>query len=208
MHSWRRVVVGFIPGGSVRIIVGVTGASGVIYGVRLLERLRGVPEIETHLVATRSAELTLRLETQFDIAYLRSLATVAHNIRDVGATIASGSFPVDGMLIAPCSMKTLSGVVHSYSDNLLLRAADVTLKERRPLVLAVRETPLHLGHLRLMAAATEIGASIFPPVPAMYTRPTTVDDLIDHSVLRMLQQVGISLPDARVWEGTGGRDAT
>jgi 4-hydroxy-3-polyprenylbenzoate decarboxylase len=191
-----------------RLIVGVTGASGVIYGVRTLERLHAIPEVETHLVATRSAELTLRLETPFDVGYLRSLASFVHKIGDVAATIASGSFPVDGMVIVPCSIKTLSGVVHSYSANLLLRAADVTLKERRPLVLAVRETPLHLGHLRLMTAAAEMGASVFPPVPAMYTRPTSVDELIDHSVARLLQQVGISLPDAYIWEGTRGRDAT
>jgi 4-hydroxy-3-polyprenylbenzoate decarboxylase len=188
-----------------RIIVGITGASGVIYGVRLLERLSELPDIETHLVATRSAELTLKLETQLDIGYVRSLAVVAHNVRDIGATISSGSYPTDGMIIAPCSMKTLSGIVHSYSDNLLLRAADVTLKEKRRLVLAVRETPLHLGHLRLMVAAAEIGASVFPPVPAMYTRPASVDELIDQSVVRMLQQLGIRHPETQVWEGTRER---
>jgi 4-hydroxy-3-polyprenylbenzoate decarboxylase len=188
-----------------RLIVGLTGASGVIYGVRLLEQLRDLRDIETHLVVTQSAELTLKLETKLDSAYLKSLGDVVHNIRDIGATIASGSYPVDGMIIAPCSIKTLSGIVNSFSDNLLLRAADVTLKEKRPLVLAVRETPLHLGHLRLMVKAAEIGASIFPPVPAMYALPATIDDLINHSVARMLQQVGVSSPQTVVWEGTHDR---
>jgi 4-hydroxy-3-polyprenylbenzoate decarboxylase len=188
-----------------RLIVGITGASGVIYGVRLLEQLREQKNIETHLVATRSAELTLRLETEFDSTYLKSLGDVVYNIRDIGATIASGSYPIDAMIIAPCSIKTLSGIVNSFSENLLLRAADVTLKEKRPLVLAVRETPLHLGHLRLMAAAAEIGASIFPPMPAMYALPATLDDLINHSVTRMLQHVGVRLPQAPIWEGTRER---
>jgi 4-hydroxy-3-polyprenylbenzoate decarboxylase len=177
----------------------------VIYGVRLLERLRELEDIETHLVVTRSAELTLKLETELESSYLESLGDVIYNIGDIGATIASGSYPIDAMIIAPCSIKTLSGIVNSFSENLLLRAADVTLKERRPLVLAVRETPLHLGHLRLMVAAAEIGATIFPPVPAMYALPATLDDLINHSVTRILQQVGVRHPHAPIWEGTRER---
>jgi 4-hydroxy-3-polyprenylbenzoate decarboxylase len=189
----------------VKLVVGISGSTGVIYGIRLLERLRDVPDVETHLVATRHADLTLRLETQYAPEDVRALADVVHNVRDVGAPIASGSFRVDAMVVAPCSIKTLSGIASSYSDNLLLRAADVMLKERRPLVLAVRETPLHLGHLRLMAAAAELGAVIFPPVPAFYHRPESLEDVIGHSVGRMLDQVGIVLPDVPRWEGTKER---
>jgi 4-hydroxy-3-polyprenylbenzoate decarboxylase len=189
----------------VKLVVGISGSTGVIYGIRLLERLRDVPDVETHLVATRHADLTLRLETQYAPEDVRALADVVHNVRDVGAPIASGSFRVDAMVVAPCSIKTLSGIASSYSDNLLLRAADVMLKERRPLVLAVRETPLHLGHLRLMAAAAELGAVIFPPVPAFYHRPASLEDVIGHSVGRMLDQVGIVLPDVPRWEGTKER---
>ncbi|MEN3340770.1 MAG: flavin prenyltransferase [Actinomycetota bacterium] len=188
-----------------KLVVGISGSTGVIYGIRLLERLRDVPDVETHLVATRHADLTLRLETQYAPEDVRALADVVHNVRDVGAPIASGSFRVDAMVVAPCSIKTLSGIASSYSDNLLLRAADVMLKERRPLVLAVRETPLHLGHLRLMAAAAELGAVIFPPVPAFYHRPASLEDVIGHSVGRMLDQVGIVLADVPRWEGTKER---
>ena len=189
----------------VRLVVGITGSTGVVYGVRLLERLRGVADVETHLVTTRHADLTLRLETSYALEDVRALADVVHSVRDVGAPIASGSFRADAMIVAPCSIKTLSGIASSYSDNLLLRAADVMLKERRPLVLAVRETPLHAGHLRLMAAAADLGAVIFPPVPAFYHRPQSLDDVIDQSVGRMLDQVGIVLPDVPRWEGTKER---
>jgi flavin prenyltransferase len=188
-----------------RVVVGISGSTGVVYGVRVLERLRELPDVETHLVATRHAELTLRLETTYSIDDVRALADVVHGVRDVGAPIASGSFPVDAMVVAPCSIKTLSGIASSYSENLLLRAADVMLKERRPLVLAVRETPLHLGHLRLLAQAAELGAVIFPPVPAFYHRPESLDDVIDQSVGRMLEQVGIVLPGLPRWEGTRER---
>ncbi len=188
-----------------RLVVGISGSTGVIYGIRLLERLRDLADVETHLVTTRHADLTLRLETSFRVEDVRALADVVHNVRDVGAPLASGSFRADGMIVAPCSIKTLSGIATSYSDNLLLRAADVMLKERRPLVLAVRETPLHLGHLRLMATAAELGAVVFPPVPAFYHRPQTLDDVIDQSVGRMLDQVGIVLPDVPRWEGTKER---
>jgi flavin prenyltransferase len=188
-----------------RVVVGISGSTGVVYGVRVLERLRELADVETHLVATRHAELTLRLETAYSIDDVRALADVVHGVRDVGAPIASGSFPVDAMVVAPCSIKTLSGIASSYSENLLLRAADVMLKERRPLVLAVRETPLHLGHLRLLAQAAELGAVIFPPVPAFYHRPESLDDVIDQSVGRMLEQVGIVLPGLPRWEGTRER---
>jgi len=185
--------------------VGISGSTGVVYGVRLLERVRDRADVETHLVTTRHADLTLRLETSYALEDVRALADVVHSVRDVGAPIASGSFRADAMIVAPCSIKTLSGIASSYSDNLLLRAADVMLKERRPLVLAVRETPLHAGHLRLMAAAADLGAVIFPPVPAFYHRPESLDDVIDQSVGRMLDQVGIVLPDVPRWEGTKER---
>jgi 4-hydroxy-3-polyprenylbenzoate decarboxylase len=189
----------------VKLVVGISGSTGVVYGIRLLERLRRVTDVETHLVTTRHADLALRLETSYALEDVRALADVVHSVRDVGAPIASGSFRADAMIVAPCSIKTLSGIATSYSDNLLLRAADVMLKERRPLVLAVRETPLHLGHLRLMAAAAELGAVIFPPVPAFYHLPQSLDDVIDQSVGRMLDQVGIVLPDVPRWEGTKER---
>lgn len=184
-----------------KIVVGISGSTGVVYGVRMVELLRSVGDVETHLVLSRHAELTLQLETSYSAREVKDLADVVHGFRDVGAPIASGSFRVDSMLVAPCSIKTLSGIANSYSDNLLLRAADVMLKERRPLVLAVRETPLHLGHVRLLAQAAELGAIIFPPVPAFYHLPETLQEIIDHSVGRMLEQVGVVLPGLRQWEG-------
>ena len=153
-----------------RVVVGISGASGVQYGVRALELL-GQLGVETHLVLTKAARATLAQETDLDVAAVRALADQVHSEHDLGAAIASGSFPTDGMLVAPCSVKSLSGIANSYDDNLLVRAADVTLKERRPLVLLVRETPLHAGHLRLMTQAADAGATIMPPVPAFYTRP-------------------------------------
>jgi 4-hydroxy-3-polyprenylbenzoate decarboxylase len=188
-----------------KLVVGISGSTGVVYGVRMLEMLADVEGVETHLVTTRHAELTMRLETSYEIEQVRELADVVHNFRDIGAPIASGSFRAEAMVVAPCSIKTLSGIAHSYSDNLLLRAADVMLKERRPLILAVRETPLHLGHIRLMQTAAECGAVLFPPVPAFYHRPETLDDIIDQSVGRMLEQVGVVLPGLPRWEGTKER---
>ncbi|WP_205569691.1 flavin prenyltransferase UbiX, partial [Salmonella enterica] len=155
--------------------VGISGASGAIYGVRLLQVLRDVTDIETHLVMSQAARQTLSLETDFSLREVQALADVTHDARDIAASISSGSFQTLGMVILPCSIKTLSGIVHSYTDGLLTRAADVVLKERRPLVLCVRETPLHLGHLRLMTQAAEIGAVIMPPVPAFYHRPQSLD---------------------------------
>ena len=167
-----------------RLIVGISGASGAIYGVRLLQVLRDVTDIETHLVMSQAARQTLSLETDFSLREVQALADVTHDARDIAASISSGSFQTLGMVILPCSIKTLSGIVHSYTDGLLTRAADVVLKERRPLVLCVRETPLHLGHLRLMTQAAEIGAVIMPPVPAFYHRPQSLDDVINQTVNR------------------------
>lgn len=186
-----------------RLIVGISGASGAIYGVRLLQVLRDVTDIETHLVMSRAARQTLSLETDFSLRDVQALADVTHDARDIAASISSGSFQTLGMVILPCSIKTLSGIVHSYTDGLLTRAADVVLKERRPLVLCVRETPLHLGHLRLMTQAAEIGAVIMPPVPAFYHRPQSLDDVINQTVNRVLDQFAINLPEdlfAR-WQG-------
>ncbi|AUT25734.1 flavin prenyltransferase UbiX [Escherichia marmotae] len=186
-----------------RLIVGISGASGAIYGVRLLQVLRDVADVETHLVMSQAARQTLSLETDFSLREVQALADVTHDARDIAASISSGSFQTLGMVILPCSIKTLSGIAHSYTDGLLTRAADVVLKERRPLVLCVRETPLHLGHLRLMTQAAEIGAVIMPPVPAFYHRPQSLDDVINQTVNRVLDQFTITLPEdlfAR-WQG-------
>lgn len=186
-----------------RLIVGISGASGAIYGVRVLQVLRNVPDVETHLIMSQAARQTLSLETDLSLRDVQALADVTHDARDIAASISSGSFQTAGMVILPCSIKTLSGIVHSYTDGLLTRAADVVLKERRPLVLCVRETPLHLGHLRLMTQAAEIGAVIMPPVPAFYHRPQSLDDVINQTVNRVLDQFDIALPQdlfAR-WQG-------
>ena len=176
-----------------RLIIGISGASGAIYGVRLLQVLQTLPDIESHLVISHAARQTLALETDYSVKALYELANVVYDNRDIGAAISSGSFRCDGMVILPCSIKTLSGIVHSYADELLVRAADVILKERRPLVLCVRETPLHLGHLRLMTQAAELGVVIMPPVPAFYHRPETVQDIVDQTVNRVLDQFDIQL---------------
>ena len=174
-----------------RLIVGMSGASGAIYGIRALEVLRGVKEIETHLVLSPSAKRTIVEETSWTAAKVEALADVVYPHRDIGAAIASGSFRTAGMLIAPCSVKTLSGIASSYADNLLTRAADVCLKERRPLVLMLRETPLHLGHIERMAQVTRYGAIVLPPMPAFYHRPETIDDIVNQSVGKALDQFGI-----------------
>jgi 4-hydroxy-3-polyprenylbenzoate decarboxylase len=188
-----------------RLIVGISGTSGVIYGIRLLEILRGVAQVEAHLVLSRAAKRTIGLETDYSIQRVEALADRCHRFGDVAAAISSGSFPTLGMVVIPCSMKTVSGIVSSYSDNLLLRAADVTLKERRPLVLVVRETPLHLGHTRLLVQATEMGAVIMPPVPAFYHRPQTLADIIDQTLNRVLDVLGIELDHDLFprWQGPG-----
>ena len=186
-----------------QLIVGISGASGAIYGVRLLQVLRNVADVQTHLVMSQAARQTLSLETDFSLRDVQALADVVHDARDIAASISSGSFKTAGMVILPCSIKTLSGIVNSYTDTLVTRAADVVLKERRTLVLCVRETPLHLGHLRLMTQAAELGAIIMPPVPAFYHRPQTLDDVINQTVNRVLDQFDIDLPEdlfAR-WQG-------
>jgi len=174
-----------------RLVVGMTGASGAVYGIRALTALAALG-VETHLIVTPPGQATLREELGLDLESAHGLAARAYNPQDFAAPIASGSFTTGGMLVAPCSMKTLSAIAHSHTDNLLARAADVTLKEGRPLLLMVRETPLHLGHLRLMVQAAEIGAIIFPPVPAFYAHPATLDEMIDHTVGRMLARLGIA----------------
>ena len=167
-----------------RLIVGLSGASGVIYGIRLLAVLQDVAGVETHTIISDAARRTIGLETDYTLDQVEALADKVYSFVDIAAPISSGSYQTMGMVIVPCAVKTLSGVAHSYSDNLLLRAADVVLKERRKLILVLRETPLHLGHIRLMAQATELGAIIMPPVPAFYHRPQTLDDIIDQTVSR------------------------
>jgi 4-hydroxy-3-polyprenylbenzoate decarboxylase len=184
-----------------RLIVGISGASGAIYGIRILEVLAEHPEVETHLVISRAAGLIITREVDMTVEEIEALADVAYRPDDLAAPIASGSFTTAGMVIAPCSMKTLSAVANSYAANLIRRAADVTLKERRSLVLLVRETPLHLGHLHLMARATEIGATIFPPIPAFYGHPQTVEDVVDETLGRVLSHLGVENNLFTVWKG-------
>jgi 4-hydroxy-3-polyprenylbenzoate decarboxylase len=184
-----------------RIIVGVGGASGVIYGVRLLEKLKAAGGVETHLVMSQTAIMNLELETDFSHQEIRALADVNHRITDVAAPVSSGSFLTDGMVIAACSMKTLSGIVNSYADNLLIRAADVCLKDRRPLILMPRESPLHAGHCKLLYEAAMLGAVIAPPMPAMYARPQSVDDIIDHTIGRVLDLIGVNADFLNRWSG-------
>ncbi len=179
-----------------KIVVGVSGASGVVYGYRLLERLKALPAVETHLILTRSGERTLYLEMGLRGAALKELADYSYPLEDIGCRLASGSYRTDAMVIAPCSIHTMSAIASGISANLLIRAADVALKERRKLILLVRESPFHLGHLRHMAALAEMGAIIAPPVPAFYHRPQTVADIVDHSIDRVLDLLGV--PDAQI----------
>ncbi len=173
-----------------RLVVGLTGATGAIYGIRLLEFL-SKSDVETHLVISHSAEKTIRMETNWTVEQVKALATVTYNMEDVGADISSGSFHTEGMVVIPCSIKSLSAIANSYNENLLIRSADVTLKERRRLVLVVRETPLHRGHLTLMLNAADAGAVILPPIPAFYFLPKTLDDIINHTVGRALDVFNI-----------------
>ncbi|HGJ5876422.1 MAG TPA: UbiX family flavin prenyltransferase [Arsenophonus sp.] len=186
-----------------RIIIGLTGASGVAYGIRLLDVLRSVADVETHLIVSAVAKQTLALETSYSLRDVQAMADVVYDDRDIAAAISSGSFITSGMIIMPCSIKTLSGIANSYNDTLITRAADVVLKEKRKLILGVRETPLHLGHLRLMTNVVEIGAILFPPMPAFYNQPKTVQDIIDQTVNRILDQYGITLPQTLFtrWQG-------
>ncbi|AYG95323.1 UbiX family flavin prenyltransferase [Brevundimonas naejangsanensis] len=190
-----------------RLVVGISGASGVVYGARVLDALRELG-VESHLVVTRAALLTLSQETDFTPDQLTAKADVAHRLNDVGATIASGSFRTLGMIVAPCSVRTMSEIATGVTSTLLTRAADVTLKERRPLVLMVRETPLHLGHLRTMTALAEMGAVIAPPLPAFYAKPDSLEQMIDQSVGRALDVFGLDWSAVRRWEGLkGGAEA-
>ena len=190
-----------------RLVVGISGASGAIYGLRTLEVLKQLG-VETHLVMSDAAKRTIVYETGQTIDAVKHLASQAHDINDIGASIASGSFRHDGMVIAPCSIKTLSAVANSFATNLLIRAADVTLKERRKLVLMIRETPLHLGHLRLMTQVTEIGAVLVPPLPAFYHLPKTIDDIVNQSVNKALDQfdLGVPLDLFKRWTGNEERE--
>jgi flavin prenyltransferase len=184
-----------------RIIVAITGATGAVYGVRLLQHLHNIQGVETHLLVSDAAVLTLHQETGLQRREVDALAHVVHKVRDVGASIASGSFQSDGMVIAPCSMKTLAAVAHGLSDNLIARAADVVLKERRRLVLMVRETPFNLAHLRNMTAVTEMGGIIFPPLPSFYHKPQSIEEMVDHTVARVIDLFGIEHALAPRWQG-------
>jgi 4-hydroxy-3-polyprenylbenzoate decarboxylase len=189
-------------------VVGISGASGAIHGVRLLEVLQPVDSIETHLVVSQAGKQTIALETDRSIAEVEGLADVVHRTGDIAAPLSSGSFTTAGMVVVPCSIKTLSGIAHSYADNLLIRAADVTLKDRRPLVLVVRETPLHLGHLRLMTRAAEMGAVIMPPMPAFYHRPESIHDIVDQTVNRILDLLDIEINHDLFTRWRGGINST
>lgn len=183
-----------------RLIVGLSGASGAIYGIRILEALKNVTDIETHLVLSPSAKRTIVEETGWNVSEVKALADVVHTHSDIGAAIASGSFITAGMIVAPCSIKSLSQIANSHDDNLLARAADVCLKERRRLVLLVRETPLHLGHIELMAQASRYGAVLLPPVPSFYNHPQTIDDIVNHTVGKALDQFEIPHQLMKRWK--------
>ncbi len=182
-----------------RFIIGISGATGVIYGIRLLEVLRDVKDVETHLIVSEMGKVTISMETDYTVDAVEKMATRAYNIKDLAASVSSGSYKTDGMIVAPCSVKTLSGVARSANDNLLLRAADVSLKERRKLVLLFRETPLHTGHCKLLLEASQAGAIVMPPVPAFYTRPQSLAEIVDHTVARVLDLWDLDVPMKR-WE--------
>ncbi|WYX34756.1 UbiX family flavin prenyltransferase [Achromobacter xylosoxidans] len=183
-----------------RLVVGITGATGALYAVRMLQALRGVDDVETHLVVSASGVLNIKHELDVSRHDVYALADHVHSVRDVGATLASGAFQTAGMVIVPCSMRTLAAVAHGLSDNLITRAADVTLKERRRLVMMVRETPFNLAHLRNMTAVTEMGGIVFPPLPAFYHRPASIEEMVDHTVARVLELFDIHVPGPH-WEG-------
>jgi 4-hydroxy-3-polyprenylbenzoate decarboxylase len=185
-----------------RLVVGISGSSGVVYGIRLLQVLRGVPQVETYLIITTPGRRTILEETDYTLQEVEALATHVYDNRDIGAAVASGSFRTDGMVIVPCSIRTASALAGSTGEGLLCRAGDVTLKEGRPLVVAVREAPLHLGHLRQLTALAELGAVIFPLVPAFYHRPKTLDDIVNHTVGRILDRVGVPQTLAQEWTGS------
>ena len=184
---------------ALRLVVGITGATGVVYGIRILEVLKALSVVETHLVITEMGKTTISLETDYSTGDIEKLASKVYPVRDLSAAISSGSFPCDGMIVAPCSARTLSAVANCSNDNLLTRAADVTLKERRRLVLLFRETPLHAGHCQLMLDATRMGAIVMPPMPVFYTRPKTLDDIVDQTVGRVLDLWGLQMPGLKRW---------
>ncbi len=188
---------------SKRLIVGISGATGAIYGVRILEILSRMEDVETHLVLSKAGKMTIQVETPFSAKDVEAMADVVHDVNNVGASISSGSFRTEGMVIAPCSMKSMGGIAHSLGGDLLVRAADVVLKERKKLVIVARETPLHLGHLEAMVALTRMGAVIFPPVPAFYHRPKTLDDVINQTVTRILDQFDIDVKLFHRWDDEG-----
>lgn len=188
-----------------RLVVGMSGASGSIYGVRLLEVLHGRADVETHAVISAPAKRTIVEETDFTVSQVEGLAHRHYDDKDIGATIASGSFRTAGMVIAPCSVKTASAVAHGQADTLLVRAADVTLKEGRPLIVLFRETPLHVGHLRTLLALAEMGAVVLPPLPAFYNRPKQIDDIVNHTVARVLDRLGLPQDLVQEWQGTRPR---
>ena len=194
-------IIGSTEGHRIRLVIGISGASGVIYGIRLLEVLASEPSVETHLVVSQSGRLTIGIETGRSMDAIEGLADEVHAIKNIAAPISSGSFKADGMIVSPCSMKTLSAIVNSHSDNLLTRAADVMLKEGRRLVLMPRESPLHLGHTELLTRAARLGAIVAPPMPAFYNAPSTVDDIINHSVGRALDLFGIDAGIVKRWAG-------
>lgn len=184
-----------------RIIIGISGSSGAIYGVRLVEVLVDIADVETHLVISKGGEATIEYETSYSADQVRKLADVVHSETSLGASIASGTFLTNGMVVAPCSIKTLSSIANSYNADLITRAADVCLKERRKLVLVLRETPLHLGHLRLMTQVTEAGAVVLPPVPGFYTLPTSISEIVDHTISKILDQFDLDLSLIERWSG-------
>jgi len=185
-----------------RLVVGISGASGAIYGIRLLEALRKASDLETHLIISAAGKRTILEETDYNIKDVEALAARVYDNRDIGAALASGSFRTGGMVIAPCSIKTVSALANCYAETLMHRAGDVTLKEGRPLVVVVRETPLHAGHLRQLLALAEVGAVILPPMPAFYHRPKTLDDIVNHTVARVLDRLGIPHELGTEWTGT------
>jgi 4-hydroxy-3-polyprenylbenzoate decarboxylase len=188
-----------------RLVVGISGASGAIYGIRFLELLRGIAEVEAHLIVSDAGRRTIVEETDYAVDAVEALAARRYRNRDIGAAVASGSFKTDGMVIVPCSIKSAAAVAHCAADTLIARAADVTLKEGRPLVLVVRETPLHLGHLRVLTALAEMGAVILPPMPAFYNRPKQIDDLVTHTLARVLDRLRLPHTLAPEWQGTAPR---
>ena len=189
-----------------RWVVGISGSTGSIYGIRLLERLRATPDVEIHLIVSAPAKRTLVAETDYSVKDVEALAHVVYDNRDIGAALASGSFSTAGMVIAPCSIKTVSALANCHADTLIARAGDVTLKEGRPLLAVVRETPLHAGHLRQMLALAELGCVILPPMPAFYQRPKSLDDIVNHTVARILDRIGIPHDLVPEWRGVGEAD--